>query len=528
MNKCIALVLFFAAISASLSGGGTLGYNIINEIRIVGPIYGEDQLQNSRVTSLLFDQPMTTTPDIGLQPLLFREPLPEGTWLEDGRYRMIFDIRNDIKWHDGRDFSAEDIVFTYNSIKHPQTISSNAKNKVEGIHSMEAYDRNRLAVVFDTPYTGNLAFLTFSILPKYYFSEGQPPPKNDSFFASRPVGTGRFRVDGDYHPRIVNLVRNDDYFYKEELPENINRVSVRVRDDLAIAIQSFIIDDPINFFPEVPPSEVTELQAFRHIEVIPYNEYSWQFIAFNLRKEIFNDPVIRKAINLAIDKEEYNDDIYFGNALTITGPFPPRCPYSYNRLVQDRYDPDEARDLLLQNGYIAKTVDGIREKGGVPLKFRLSYERTGDDQREFLITKFTQSMRQIGIEIDVDPLEPENYDRKIREERDFDMVLYEFYFGTDPNITPIFHSSYDRPRGFNVCGLRDEQIDSLLEEVRLKQTYDDIRIIYHELHRIIAEKDVGVFLWQTPKYIAFDTRRFQGINAETIDRINIFRFIHKW
>lgn len=527
MRIFITMLVLLVIFCPTLIARRTLGYNIINEIRILGPIYGEDQLQNSRITSLLFDQPMTTTPEISLQPLLFTDPIPGGTWLEDGRFSFIFTLRNNIKWHDGRDFSAEDIVFTFNSIRHPQTISSNAKNKIEGIHSMEAFDGNRLAVYFNTPYSGNLGFLTFNILPRYYFTAGQPPPKNDDFFAARPVGTGRFKIDGDYYPRRIDLIRNDDYFFKEEIPKNIDRVSVRVREDLSMAIQSFIIDEPINFFPDVPPSEVTDLQALRNVEVIPYNEYSWQFIAFNLRRDAFKDKALRKAINLAVDKEDFNDDIYLGRALTITGPFPPLSPY-YNRMVWETPDIEKAKDILLQNGYISQTIDGVREKDGVPLRFRLAYEKTGDMQREHLITKFTQAMRLIGIEIQVDPLETDNFDKKIREERDFDMVLFEFYFGTDPNITPIFHSDYDRVRGFNVCGLRDPDIDRLLDEVRLKQTTEDIRIIYQELHRVIAEKYVGVFLWQTPKYIAFDNRHFEGIRDDTIDRINIFRFIHKW
>jgi peptide/nickel transport system substrate-binding protein len=526
MFKTLIIISMMLCSFMSLSAR-TLGYNITSEIKILGPIYGEDQMQNSRITSLLFDQPMTTTPDMGLEPLVFEKPIPEGSLLEDGRHRYVFRLRNDIKWHDNREFTAEDIVFTYKSIKHPLTVSSNAKNKIEGIHNIEAYDKHSLAVYFTTPYTGNLGFLTFNVLSSYYFPEGPPLAKNNRFFTERPIGTGKYEIDGDYHPRRIELKRNENYFKKEEIPENIDRISIRVRDDLAIALETFRIDESINFCPDVPPSEVRNLEALGHISVIPYNEYSWQFIAFNLRKPEFQDNVLRQAINYAVDKHDYNDDIYYGAAMTITGPFPP-MEYSYNHQVRDTYNLDEAKNLLTQNGCIASTIDGIREKNGIPLSFKISYEKTGDEQREHLVSKFMESMRLIGIEIISDPLESEKFDLKIREERDFDMVLYEYHFGTDPDITPVFHSEYDRKRGFNVCGLRNDQIDNLLDEVRLKATLEDRQYIYNELHRIIASEFVGVFLWQTPKYVAYDTRHFQGIREDTIDRINIFRFIHEW
>ena len=105
---------------------------------------------------------------------------------------------------------------------------------------------------------------------------------------------------------------------------------MQYRDEVATIVEDLLGKDDINFMPDVPVTRYLEIDEHPDFSVINYLEFSWNFIAFNMRKDIFQDINLRKALCIAVDIDDWNESIFQGEAEITTGPFPPYLPEAYN------------------------------------------------------------------------------------------------------------------------------------------------------------------------------------------------------
>ncbi len=529
----ILVVLFIFVSVLGLHAAEELYYQITSEIDAYGPIFGEESVNSSRVVGLLFLPLLTISMEGDIEPVLLKPPLPTtGVILSDLTVKYSFTLKEGIFWSNGQEVTVEDVIFTFKMVKNDAILSANnVKDRLGSVIKMVNTGRYTFDVIFENESQDNLGALYFKILPKSSFPNINPEyeviTKNDKFFQKDPVSNGLYKVKRA-RGTDTTLRYNDGYKLADTEPR-IQDIQIDQIDEPSMIIQNFLNDDDINFNPDMSVMQLDELKGLREFKILQINEYSFQFLAFNLRKPIFQDLALRQAMTLAIDKVRLNNTLYRGFANEISGPFPPGT--FYNSSVDGTFvcDVDKANDILKENKYFKPNLDSsTREKDGQKLKFTLLCKDTDDDYRN-ISTSLMNMYKEIGIEIEWEFVSEEEFTERVfnAKVKDFDIALVEFKFGTDPNPEAIFKSDFDIQGGFNVCGLHDDLIDRLFDEVKTKRKHVDKIAVYNRIHEEIAKLCPGIFLWQRPIWIAYH-ESIEGLNEDTLDDLNIFRYIDKW
>ena len=507
----------------------------------IGPIFGEEFTMSSRITDLIFLPLLTSSNNFDIEPVILSEPLPrieEGEIQADGRIRYILDLRSDIFWYDGYELTAWDVEFTYKVIKNDNVESINARSIIRNISSIRAINKYKIEIYFNQYKQNNFASLTFTILPKHKFKIEDPdnPYINatDSFFSENPLGCGMYKCEDFVPLSLVNLERNDNYLWKKS---EFNEVKIRYTNTVANAVQRFIKDGEINLLPDTPVSSKQEIDAYSNLGIVQYYDFSWQYIAFNLRRSIFSDLDFRKALFLSVNKNNMNNSIFFGNATIIHGPFPAthsavdRLYHPYDSIDWDKeLDKDpirKANEILDEIGYLDNDGDGYRERNGKRIQLNFVYLNGIPDNKR-IVTSIYNYFKNINIDVITKPVEIEEYKRMVYIERDFDLVLDSFSFGSDPNISTLFKSDEDKSMGNNICGFKNKEVDALFEEADNKPNTEQKFALYRKQFRIIADQFPAIFLWQKPRYIAYDKNQITGLEQDTIDRMSLFKNINLW
>jgi ABC-type transport system substrate-binding protein len=221
--------------------------------------------------------------------------------------------------------------------------------------------------------------------------------------------------------------------------------------------------------------------------------FGYSYIGYNLRREPFNDPRVRRALGMAIDVNKIIEFVLYGEAEPISGPFVKQTDF-YNHDVKPLpFDPEGALSLLAEAGW-HKNAQGRLEKEGKPLQFTL-ITNNGNDLRRAILAIAQDAWKQIGIDVRTDLLEWSVFIQKRVNALDFDALVLGWQMGIDPDLYQIWHSSQSHPFQLNFVGFSNPEADDLI--VKIRQEYDhQAQVAYsHRLHEIIAEAQPYTFLY---------------------------------
>lgn len=352
------------------------------------------------------------------------EPMPDlaRSWRisRDGR-TYTFNLARNVRWHDGRAFSAADVKFTYEQILlklHPRT-----RTLADVIDRITTPSRNVVVFRLKRRYAPFLTWLdedNGAILPRHLY-QGTDPLTNPVNL--RPVGTGPFRFES-YAPgdRIV-LVRNPRYF-KAGLPR-LDRLVFRFMQS-AQAAQAFEAGEiDLYMFPSGPDAlrflnrpgiTVTERGREGSARVVP--------LILNLRRSPFGDVRVRRAMAYALDTEFIARTAYAGVLRAAKGPLTRFMTWAYTSKVQQYpHNPGRANALLDAAGL-------QRGSGGVRFRTSLIYDASFSRQAELIRTQ----LGAVGIVVDLRLMDMNSWVRRLYLEKDFDMGYTNFTHPPDPDV----------------------------------------------------------------------------------------------
>lgn len=276
---------------------------------------------------------------------------------EDGLV-WTFNLRQGVKFHDGTDFNADAVVFNFNRWMDPEHPNHQGDFPYYGymfggykgdeghvIKEVVAKDANTVEFHLNFPqgpFLSNLAMSPFAIASPTAIE------KYGDKFGENPVGTGPFVFESWTRNDKVVLTKNPDY-YQAGYPLLDKLVFKSIPDNSArfIALQSGEID----MMDGVNPDDVTLAEANSNLEVWLRPSMNVGYLAFNTEKEPFDNPKVRQALNMAVNKQGLIDAFYNSLAEPAKNPMPPSI-WGYNDAIQDyKYDLDAAKDLLAEAGY---------------------------------------------------------------------------------------------------------------------------------------------------------------------------------
>ncbi len=423
--------------------------------------------------------------------------------------QLTFALRKDVRWHDGQPFTAEDVIFTYQTAINPKTPTA-YREDFRAVESAEAVDPHTVRITYRKPYAKALQSWGTWMLPRHllerYVLEGRLRDAPQNWTA--PVGTGPYRFKEMRSGEKIVLVANPDYY---EGRPYVSRIVYRVIPSQATIFLELKAKG-------VDTAGLTALQYRRQTEYPAFRKAYWKFryasssytyLGFNLKDPRFADKRVRQAFAHAIDKQELIDGVRMGMGRDATGPYKPGT-WVYNPEVKRfPYDPERARQLLAEAGWKSRNAEGLLVKDGQPFAFTLLTNQ-GNDERKKIAEIIQASLKELGIGVEIRVLEWASFLKEYVKKRRFDAIILGWGIGLDPDQYEIWHSSKTGPDELNMISFANSEVDMLLEQGRASCRQEERKQYYYRIQEILAEEQPIVFLY-FPDALPAVSRRVHGI-----------------
>jgi len=456
---------------------------------------------------------------------------------------VLFHLRPNVRFHDGHVFDARDVQFTYEAIMDPGNLSPRVPD-YEPVKEVEVVDPLTVRVKYKRLYSPALGTWGMGILPEHLLNNkalkeealgfGKDPEAfsmRQSGFNRHPIGCGPF-VFGEWKSdQYILLDRFEDYW---EGAPNYEHYTYRIVPNPLTQEMEFYAGTIDSY--GVQPHQVERLKHDPQYQSFSGLSFGYTYIGYNMRREPFSDPRVRRALGMAIDADKIIKHVLYGQGERITGPFVKQTDYYDHQIAPLPYDPEGALELLKEAGWMPNQ-EGWLEKDGRKLEFTL-ITNNGNELRKAVLTTAQDAWRQIGVDVRTDLLEWAVFIQERVNKNDFDALVLGWSMGIDPDLYQIWHSSQTHPHQLNFVAFKNEEADDLIIKIRQEYDHHKQAAFCHRLHEIIAEEQPYTFLyvgkWTAvlDKRIVIMERDTQG-NAMykkiTPTRTGDFRFyFNKW
>ncbi len=497
--------------------GGTLNYGEYGRPSTLDPITSNDMI-SMRIIELIFNGLVGINEKQEIVPELAER------WeiSEDGKYYTFY-LRQDVMWHpkEGEEpapFTADDVIFTYNIMMHPKTITA-MKVRYEFIESVTKMDDYTVQFTLKRPILNALAKFSFKVIPKHGPANTEFLSREDPF-VQKPIGTGPYMLKNITADREVILVANEDYFKGRP---HINKFAARPFADQNIMSQALLFN-AIDMIVLVNHRDIPQIQGDKRYILQPYNALSYSFFGYNIRNPLLADKRVRKAFTYAVNRQEMLDSFFQGQGTIISGPFAPGS-WAYNLDVQPLdFDPQKAIELLNEAGFV-KGDDGIMVKDGQKLSLTLKVPIAKESEAvKRVVLAFKNYLNKIGVDIEGEFKEWLSWKEDVFLNHDFDIIFASWVFDDSADISSLFHSAEIGPWKNNFGAYSNPEIDSLIVESKLTLDHEKRRTINRKLHAIIADESPYTFLWTLTNYAAFNKK----LRHVAIHPYKFFSFADDW
>ncbi len=479
---------------------GKLTFSLGGEISVLNPILSTDS-SSSSVEGPIFNGLTRINEKLEIIPDLAK------AWKvsKDGK-TWTFYLRDDVFWHDGKKFTADDVKFTFDSILDPRINSVRRSDYIiDGKEiKFRIPDKYTIQAVLPKPFAPFLSRIGMGILPKHLL-DGKDI--NTAAFNRKPVGTGPFKFAKWKSGNYVRLIRNDKYFGGKPLLAEIVFKIIPNENSSLVALEAGEVDNA-----GIPAKDYTRMKEKKGLNVFEYDALLYTYLGFNLKNPIFADKNVRRALAYATNKKQLVNLVLRGHGSAAYAPSTPvSWAYSDYDIQKFPYNPAIATDMLNKSGWnLGK--DGILEKKGKKLEFTILLNQ-GNKDREKAAVILQQQYKKIGIKVKVQVMEWSALLKIVNAPSDpkkFDAVLMGWSLGLDPDSYSIWHSS-QYPKGFNFIGYNNPEVDRLLNRGRETMDKKERKTIYANLNRLISEDQPYLFLWY-PKVMEGVAERVGGLS----------------
>lgn len=436
----------------------------------------------------------------------------------DGR-TLTFHLREGVSWHDGKPFTADDVLFTYRACMDPTVDAVNKRPTFAEVQSVEAPDPLTVVVKWKVPYAPGLAAWVLYIMPRhlYDFPAGKGAAFNLHPLNARPVGTGPFRFVEWRRGEAVVLEANPSYFRgRPHLDRVVFRVLPQAETQLAAYRTGTL--DMTGLGPEQWEAVKRDPGFWQRSSVFEYPARQFYYIGWNLDGSVplLADRKVRKALALALNRKGVVDRILGGHGALLSGPFYPDGWESNPSVSPLPYDPAAAARLLDEAGWTDHDGDGLRDRGGKPCAFECLVPAEVEMFSRWLEV-FQQDLRKVGVDMRVRQLEWGVFLDRTHRHR-FEAYLSGWSLGDDPDPFQLLHSSQGKllPSGVGV-GQNDgsyanAEVDRLIEEQQRTFDRQARQRALWRIHKIVAEDQPHAYLFLGTQITAVGNR-FQNVKA---------------
>lgn len=471
------------------------------------------------------------------------DPMLAESWEMNDPLTYTYRLRRGVTWSDGAPFTADDVIFTYDTMKDPAVKADAHRGAYVDVESLTKLDDFTVQVKFKTPYWKSLYVFGNSlwIIPRHWYQQKIPEvaaakgydkvsivPGEEGFgrafneIRGPCVGTGPYVVpeNGWIPGESLTMRRNPNYWRLQVVPNiwNIETRKVRfISDQLAVLnqVRQQKIDVQVVKLDEWQDSLSKEKVITDNYKYYTYDHLGlgFNYIMWNCRQFPFNDSKVRVAMTHLVDRAGMLRDLWRNDGTIATCPNKPIYP-EYNRsLVPHPFDPAKAAALLREAGFVDNDGDGVLEKNvdgkWKRLEFALKVP-SGIVEYERIGSKVQEAMARVGVRMEIRPIEWSVFVEDLYQQKFDAMCLYSSF--SDPWIDNYedWHSSQDVPRGGNAPGFHTPELDKLLEECRQEFDREKRVEMYHRLYQVLHDEQPMTLLIHGRVHVLAH-KRFQNV-----------------
>lgn len=483
---------------------------------------------------LIYDNLMISSSD----EIFTRYPLlAERVMVAKDRLSMVFILNGKAKWHDGEPVTADDVIFTFNTLIEKG--NPFYKSYYADVAGVEKIDDKTVKFKFKRSNNRELPFIVSEmvVLPKHYWQEKE----FDKTTMEAPLGSGPYKIDNVDAPRSISYKRVKKYWGKD-IPVNVGRgnfdkIKYDYYRDETVAVEAIkagaydIRQENIariwaNSY-NIPQLETGDFVK----EEIPHKlPTGMQCFAFNLRKDKFKDIKVRKALELAFDYEWTNKTIFYGSykrtrsyfsnsiyeakglpegkELEILDAYRNELPgevftSEYNPPITDgsgrnRVNLIKARDLLEDAGWKIEKGKLVNEKGEhLEIEFL-----TNSSTFDRVIEPYGANLKKLGIKTTIKFVDPSQYQQRV-DDFDFDVLVTTLGGSMVPGneLVDMFHSSMAEVKGSgNIIGIENPVVDNLIDTIITSEDKDTLISAAEALDRVLQHNHYVIPHWNLSSF----------------------------
>ncbi|WP_061808997.1 ABC transporter substrate-binding protein [Rossellomorea vietnamensis] len=423
---------------------------------------------------------------------------------DDGKV-WTFNLRDDVKWHDGEAFTAEDVAFTFNELVLNESLGSNGASNYKALDKVVVVDDHTVEFHLKRPWAALPAYLAFNseIMPEHVLA-GKDPWEFTEFNKKNPVGTGPFKVSEYTSGQQVVLEANKDFFNGAP---NLDTVTYKILPDVNTQIAQALSNE-LDIFVMEDKASLKRVKSAQNLNVVASDITRYFWLVTDLENPKFQDKKVRQAILHAIDRKAIIDSVLQGYGKIADAAITPDQEKYYTDDVKSyEYDPEKAKELLKEAGWEDTDGDGILDKDGEKFSFDFDVALQGDLEQIAVLTQ--QYLKDIGMDVKLNTLEWNAMIQKNVIDRDFDMIVNWWSYPSDPDVYAQYHSS-NAGKGNNLPGYKNEELDKLLEAGQATSDPAERVEIYKQAQEHMAENLPYIYLWY-PQELSVRSKRLHGV-----------------
>lgn len=506
--------------------GGNYTEAIANEPRIINPLYASRRDVDQDISSLIFSGLLKYDKGQQLAP-----DLAESYEITEDQKNFTFKLRDGLTWSDGRALTADDIIFTVQTIKNPET-----QSPLQSTLSSVAVEKiDDLTVKFTLTKDAYSPFIrenaTFGILPKHIWEEEIPASMETSDLNLKPVGSGPFKFKEFKKDKKTGAIlsytleRNDRYYGEKPL---IDYFTMVVYPDWESAVQAFEKKEVmgVSYIPEDVKSLIEpKSESFISFHYLRLPRYYALFFNWE-QNPILKERNVRRAIAHLIDYDRIVYDAQQGNAFPIYSAILPNFLGHNPEITGYEFSVEKASEELEKGGWTLNEEDGFRYKDGKKLEFTITFH----DQENFIRTVeiLQEDLKKVGISVISEPIDPATLRTEYVQTRGYEALIYGQLLLHDPDPYPFWHSSARKSPGLNLSSYASSEVDDLLETARKEGSEEERVKKYLHFQNTLYEDLPAIFLY-SPTYLYAQNDDIKGYDVDSItlpyDR---FSQINEW
>lgn len=462
-------------------------------------------------------------------------------WNSDSTSIDIY-LRKDAKWSDGKTISAYDVIYSFDIYSDREVQSRfygmfknfyhNEFGEINAEKTFAVKDSFHLIINFLPDKVISLFDLAFPIIPKHIYEKLNRSKVQTAEINFNPVTSGPYKLKKWERNQFIILEADKNSFLYDD--NMIGEVIFKIIPDYN-SILTQLKKGEVDFAEDFRPSDAKQLSAQKNLKLASVKGRQYDYVGWNnidgkyffetkkIRPhKLFGDRKVRQALSYAINRKEILEQYLLGFGSLCNSPISEIFVNEYDSFLEGfEYNPDKAKALLKEAGWIDKDKNGILEKDKMEFSFILNTP-SGNPLREYAATVIKNNLKQVGIDVKVEKLEfgvlmDALLNRKI------DAWILAWFVPLPIDLKSYWYSDLNQTQ-MNFTGYQSNEADKIILELEKKHSHNDYVDLMKQFQKIISEDQPVTFLYWFDNLVCYNNR----IKSITIDPFGSIQRIWEW